>query len=86
MAAKKWATPSRFSSTDDSNGKKMPVTSRLPPTLNLASRKMGEEAGVQVNEIADKGPFQAAMAPVYEAYLAGNPDLRPLVEMIQATD
>ena len=52
----------------------------------LASRKMVEEAGVQVNEIADKGPFQAAMAPVYEAYLAGNPDLRPLVEMIQATE
>ncbi len=50
------------------------------------SRKMVEEGGVVVNEIADKGPFQAAMAPVYEAYLASNPDLRTLVEMIQATD
>jgi tripartite ATP-independent transporter DctP family solute receptor len=52
----------------------------------LASRKLVEDAGVVVNEIADKGPFQAAMAPVYEAYLASNPDLRPLVEMIQATE
>ncbi|MCY4240547.1 MAG: TRAP transporter substrate-binding protein [Rhodobacter sp.] len=51
-----------------------------------ASRKMVEEAGVVTNEIADKGPFQAAMAPVYEAYLTANPELRPLVELIQATN
>ena len=42
--------------------------------------------GVQFNEIADKTPFQDAMAPVYETYLFANPDLRPLVELIQATD
>ncbi|WGW05951.1 TRAP transporter substrate-binding protein [Tropicibacter oceani] len=51
-----------------------------------SSREMVEKAGVVTNEIADKGPFQAAMAPVYEAYLAANPDLRPLVELIQATE
>ncbi len=51
-----------------------------------ASRAMVEKAGVMTNEIADKGPFQEAMAPVYESYLAANPDLRPLVELIQATD
>ncbi|GFE50754.1 C4-dicarboxylate ABC transporter [Roseobacter cerasinus] len=50
------------------------------------SRKMVEEGGVVVNEIADKGPFQAAMTPVYETYLAGNPDLRPLVDLIQVTE
>lgn len=50
------------------------------------SRKMVEEGGVVVNEIADKGPFQAAMTPVYETYLASNPDLRPLVDLIQATE
>ncbi|MEM6887459.1 MAG: TRAP transporter substrate-binding protein [Pseudomonadota bacterium] len=50
------------------------------------SRKMVEDGGVIVNEIADKGPFQSAMGPVYEAYLSDNPDLRPLVEMIQATE
>ena len=51
-----------------------------------ASRAAVEEAGVTVNEIADKAPFQEAMAPVYDAYLEANPDLRPLVEMIQATE
>lgn len=51
-----------------------------------ASREKVEAAGVVVNEIADKTPFQEAMAPVYEDYLADNPDLRPLVEMIQATE
>lgn len=51
-----------------------------------ASRAAVEEAGVIVNEIADKAPFQDAMAGVYEAYLEANPDLRPLVELIQATE
>uniref|UniRef100_UPI0003E5C6EB TRAP dicarboxylate ABC transporter, substrate-binding protein n=1 Tax=Roseobacter denitrificans (strain ATCC 33942 / OCh 114) TaxID=375451 RepID=UPI0003E5C6EB len=51
-----------------------------------ASRAAVEAAGVVVNEIADKAPFQAAMAPVYEAYFEANPDLRPLVELIQATE
>lgn len=51
-----------------------------------ASRELVEKAGVTTNEIADKAPFQAAMAPVYENYLAANPDLRPLVELIQATE
>ncbi|MFK7754671.1 MAG: TRAP transporter substrate-binding protein [Sedimentitalea sp.] len=51
-----------------------------------ASRKAVEAAGVVVNEVADKGPFQSAMAPVYEAYFKTNPDLRSLVELIQATD
>lgn len=51
-----------------------------------SSREMVEKAGVVVNEIENKLPFQEAMAPVYEAYLSANPDLRPLVELIQATD
>ena len=52
----------------------------------LASRETVETSGVQINEIADKGPFQAAMAPVYEEYLNANAELRPLVELIQATE
>lgn len=51
-----------------------------------SSREMVEKAGVITNEIADKGPFQEAMVPVYEAYLSANPDLRPLVALIQATE
>lgn len=43
-------------------------------------------AGVKANEIPDKSTFQAAMKPVYEKYLADNPDLKPLVELIQSTD
>ncbi len=51
-----------------------------------ASREKVEAAGVTTNELADKAPFQAAMVPVYETYLSDNPDLRPLVELIQTTD
>ena len=51
-----------------------------------ASREKVTAAGIVSNEIADKGPFQDAMAPVYEAYLAENEAIRPLVEMIQATE
>jgi len=51
-----------------------------------ASRKAVEAGGVVVNEVADKAPFQDAMGPVYEAYFETNPSLRPLVELIQATE
>ena len=51
-----------------------------------ASRKAVEAGGVIVNDVADKAPFQAAMAPVYEAYFETNPSLRSLVETIQATE
>ncbi len=50
------------------------------------ARATVEEAGVVVNEIADKAPFQDAMAPVYEEYLAANPDMRELVEIAQSTE
>ena len=45
-----------------------------------------EAAGVVVNEIADKAPFQAAMVSVYEDYLTANPDMRTLVELAQSTE
>lgn len=51
-----------------------------------ASREAVESAGVKINEIADKGPFQAAMEPVYADYLAANPDMTELVELAQATE
>jgi TRAP-type C4-dicarboxylate transport system substrate-binding protein len=44
------------------------------------------EVGVESNEIPDKAAFQEAMKPVYETYLADNPDVAPLVELIQNTD
>lgn len=50
-----------------------------------ASREKVMAAGVKFNEIADKAPFQDAMKPVYDKYLADNPALVPLVELIQNT-
>ena len=50
------------------------------------SREKVMAAGVQFNEIADKNAFQEAMKPVYDTYLAANPDIKPLVELIQNTD
>ncbi|WP_417523244.1 TRAP transporter substrate-binding protein [Marinovum sp.] len=50
------------------------------------ARKDVEAAGVMVNEIADKTPFQEAMVAVYDEYLAANPDMRKLVEIAQSTE
>ncbi len=50
------------------------------------ARKDVEAAGVKVNEVADKGPFQAAMTAVYDEYLAANPDMAKLVEIAQSTE
>ena len=43
-------------------------------------------AGVKVNEISDKGPFQSAMDSVYDEYLKANPDMAKLVEIARSTD
>ena len=50
-----------------------------------ASREKVMAAGVKFNDIADKKAFQDAMKPVYDKYLADNPDIAPLVELIQNT-
>ena len=50
------------------------------------ARKDVEAAGIKVNEIADKAPFQDAMATVYEEYLAANPEMRKLVEIARSTE
>lgn len=51
-----------------------------------ASQEKVVKAGVKANEIPDKSAFQAAMKPVYEKYLASNPDLIPLVDLIKKTN
>ncbi|RUS63387.1 TRAP transporter substrate-binding protein [Pseudorhodobacter sp. E13] len=48
-----------------------------------ASMEKVVAGGTIVNTIADKGPFQQAMAPVYDKFLAANPDLVGLVDMIR---
>tara|TARA_R110002126_G_scaffold89770_1_gene214312 strand:+ start:224 stop:1228 length:1005 start_codon:yes stop_codon:yes gene_type:complete len=45
-----------------------------------------QAGGTTVNKIADKAPFQAAMAPVYEKFLASNADLTDLVNLIRNAD
>ena len=50
-----------------------------------ASEEKVLAGGAVFNEIPDKSAFQAAMKPVYEKFLTENPDLRPLVELIQNT-
>lgn len=52
----------------------------------VASQKKVIAAGVKANEIPDKSAFQAAMKKVYDKYLADNPGLKPLVELIQKTE
>lgn len=48
-----------------------------------ASMETVKAGGTTVNLVADKAPFQAAMTPVYENFLAANPDLTGLVDMIR---
>jgi tripartite ATP-independent transporter DctP family solute receptor len=50
------------------------------------ARKDVEAAGIVVNEIENKTPFQEAMAVVYSEYLEANPDMRKLVEIAQTTE
>ena len=51
----------------------------------ISSREKVMAAGVKFNEIPDKGAFMTAMDPVHAKYLAENPDLVPLVELIKNT-
>ncbi|MEM7302609.1 MAG: TRAP transporter substrate-binding protein [Pseudomonadota bacterium] len=50
------------------------------------ARKDVEAAGIKVNEIADKAPFQKAMDSVYDEYLKANPDMKKLVDIAKATE
>jgi tripartite ATP-independent transporter DctP family solute receptor len=50
-----------------------------------SSREKVMAAGVKFNEIPDKAAFQTAMQPVYDKYLADNPGIKPLVELIKNT-
>ncbi|MEP4432836.1 MAG: DctP family TRAP transporter solute-binding subunit, partial [Hyphomicrobiales bacterium] len=50
------------------------------------ARKDVEAAGIKVNEIADKAPFQNAMDSVYADYLKANPDMQKLVDLAKSTD
>jgi TRAP-type C4-dicarboxylate transport system substrate-binding protein len=50
-----------------------------------ASEKKVMAGGSMINAIPNKSPFQDAMKPVYDKFLADNPNLKPLVKLIQDT-
>jgi tripartite ATP-independent transporter DctP family solute receptor len=50
-----------------------------------ASEAKVKSGGSIINTIPDKSAFQAAMKPVYDKFLADNPNLKPLVKLIQNT-
>ena len=52
----------------------------------VKSMEVVKAGGVKVNEIADKAAFQKAMSPVYDSFLADNPELTDLVNMIRAAE
>ncbi len=51
----------------------------------IASRQKVMDSGVKFNEIPNKAAFMKAMEPVHEKYLAANPNLVPLVNLIKNT-
>ena len=51
-----------------------------------ASRMKVEEAGVQINDVADPAAFQSAMEPIYANFIAAHPELEQLIKDIQATE
>ena len=50
------------------------------------SRAKVEAGGVKINEVEDKVAFQDLMGPVYEGFIAANPDLAPVIDAIRATN
>ncbi|WP_165856029.1 TRAP transporter substrate-binding protein [Marinobacter sp. JSM 1782161] len=48
------------------------------------SRQTVLDAGVKINDVADKSAFQDKMQPIYDDFIAQNPQLESLVKDIQA--
>lgn len=61
------------------------IQRKLWKERSKASQDKVMAGGVKFNTIPDKSAFQAAMKPVYAKFLADNPELKTLVEMIQNT-
>jgi len=86
MSLKTWEkmTPEQQAILKEAGQKSAELQRELWQAREAASMKIVQEGGTTVNTIADKGPFQAAMAPVYDQFLSANPDLAGLVEMIRS--
>jgi len=85
MSLKTWKkmTPEQQAILKDAGRKSATLQRELWQAREAASMKKVQAGGTTVNKIADKGPFQAAMGPVYDSFLAANPDLADLVNLIR---
>lgn len=67
----------------EAGGKAANMQRELWQAREKASMEKVTAGGTVVNTIADKGAFQEAMGPVYEQFLAENPNLTDLVNLIR---
>lgn len=88
MSLKSWEklTPEQQEIMLDAGQKSANLQRELWQAREAASMEKVQAGGTIVNTIADKAPFQAAMTPVYDTFLASNPDLSDLVNMIRNAD
>jgi tripartite ATP-independent transporter DctP family solute receptor len=88
MSLKTWnkLTPEQQEIVLDAGQKSAVLQRELWAKREAASLETVKAGGTIVNTIADKAPFQAAMAPVYDKFLAANPDLTDLVNMTRNAD
>lgn len=88
MSLKTWEklTPEQQAIVKEAGQTSATLQRELWQEREAASMKTVQDGGTTVNKIADKGPFQDAMAPVYKTFLAANPDLQGLVDMIRAAE
>ena len=85
MSLKTWETltPEQQAIMKEAGQKSAILQRELWQEREAASMETVQAGGTVVNTIADKAPFQEAMAPVYEQFLAANPDLADLVDLIR---
>ncbi len=88
MSLKTWEklTPEQQAILKEAGHKSAVLQRELWQAREAASMEVVQAGGTTVNKIADKGPFQAAMAPVYAQFLAASPELEGLVNMIANAD
>ena len=88
MSLKSWEklTPEQQAIMLEAGQKSATLQRELWQAREAASMEVVQAGGTIVNTIADKAPFQAAMTPVYDTFLAANPELTDLVNMIRNAD
>lgn len=88
MSLKTWEklTPEQQTIMMDAGHASALMQRELWQAREAASMEKVKAGGTLVNTVEDKAAFQAAMAPVYEKFLADNPDLTELVNMIRNAD